>query len=156
DHTYYVERDGEHVYRTTRELNKERQELILDRMLELGHITQEECDAAKAETLLFTDSEEYKALHGEEDASSESGGSDSVYTTWFTDAVIEDAIELIQEARGCDASTANSLLFSGGYHIYTTLDPDIDRKSTRLNSSHVSISYAVFCLKKKKIRSPTQ
>src|SRR5690349_22107371 len=28
-----------------------------------------------------------------------------------------------------------------------------DRKSTRLNSSHVEISYAVFCLKKKKIRS---
>src|SRR5438067_5339828 len=28
----------------------------------------------------------------------------------------------------------------------------IDRKSTRLNSSHVSISYAVFCLKKKKQR----
>src|SRR5215813_14448656 len=29
-------------------------------------------------------------------------------------------------------------------------DPDGDRKSTRLNSSHVRISYAVFCLKKKK------
>src|SRR5690625_5396903 len=28
----------------------------------------------------------------------------------------------------------------------------IDRKSTRLNSSHVAISYAVFCLKKKKIK----
>src|SRR5699024_12301588 len=28
----------------------------------------------------------------------------------------------------------------------------LDRKSTRLNSSHVSISYAVFCLKKKKSR----
>src|SRR6266511_5663308 len=28
--------------------------------------------------------------------------------------------------------------------------PDRDRKSTRLNSSHVKISYAVFCLKKKK------
>src|SRR5258705_9924754 len=27
-----------------------------------------------------------------------------------------------------------------------------DRKSTRLNSSHLGISYAVFCLKKKKIR----
>src|SRR5437868_9909540 len=27
---------------------------------------------------------------------------------------------------------------------------NLDRKSTRLNSSHVSISYAVFCLKKKK------
>src|SRR5690606_40363953 len=30
---------------------------------------------------------------------------------------------------------------------------DADRKSTRLNSSHVKISYAVFCLKKKKIRT---
>src|SRR5438067_7900351 len=28
-----------------------------------------------------------------------------------------------------------------------------DRKSTRLNSSHVSISYAVFCLKKKKVNN---
>src|SRR5690348_3901880 len=31
-------------------------------------------------------------------------------------------------------------------------EKDIDRKSTRLNSSHPSISYAVFCLKKKKIK----
>src|SRR3712207_7721444 len=29
-------------------------------------------------------------------------------------------------------------------------DGDVDRKSTRLNSSHANISYAVFCLKKKK------
>src|SRR5439155_18144230 len=29
-------------------------------------------------------------------------------------------------------------------------DHGLDRKSTRLNSSHVAISYAVFCLKKKK------
>src|SRR5699024_12433609 len=33
-------------------------------------------------------------------------------------------------------------IIEGGY-------PNPDRKSTRLNSSHVSISYAVFCLKKK-------
>src|SRR5699024_11401557 len=31
----------------------------------------------------------------------------------------------------------------------TSISPELDRKSTRLNSSHVSISYAVFCLKKK-------
>src|SRR5699024_12667825 len=41
-------------------------------------------------------------------------------------------------------------------HVAITLVPTIvtrrDRKSTRLNSSHVSISYAVFCLKKKKHR----
>src|SRR5690625_5312555 len=30
---------------------------------------------------------------------------------------------------------------------------ELDRKSTRLNSSHVAISYAVFCLKKKKKKS---
>src|SRR2546427_6141259 len=30
----------------------------------------------------------------------------------------------------------------------------VDRKSTRLNSSHSQISYAVFCLKKKKIHEP--
>src|SRR5256885_6127918 len=32
--------------------------------------------------------------------------------------------------------------------------PHIDRKSTRLNSSHLVISYAVFCLKKKKKQRP--
>src|SRR2546430_9643271 len=36
-----------------------------------------------------------------------------------------------------------------GVWFYTTKD----RKSTRLNSSHSQISYAVFCLKKKKIKS---
>src|SRR5439155_15570227 len=35
-------------------------------------------------------------------------------------------------------------------HRAGTTPPERDRKSTRLNSSHVAISYAVFCLKKKK------
>src|SRR5258707_11951181 len=33
---------------------------------------------------------------------------------------------------------------------FAALGCEIDRKSTRLNSSHANISYAVFCLKKKK------
>src|SRR5699024_8808040 len=33
--------------------------------------------------------------------------------------------------------------------VISTRESEVDRKSTRLNSSHVSISYAVFCLKKK-------
>src|SRR5690606_40859891 len=33
--------------------------------------------------------------------------------------------------------------------LFVELIPKVDRKSTRLNSSHVKISYAVFCLKKK-------
>src|SRR5690348_17738301 len=43
---------------------------------------------------------------------------------------------------------AASYLPSGGKR-------DLDRKSTRLNSSHPSISYAVFCLKKKKKNDTT-
>src|SRR5256885_3362474 len=35
--------------------------------------------------------------------------------------------------------------------MYDYFFSDTDRKSTRLNSSHLVISYAVFCLKKKKI-----
>src|SRR3712207_7205979 len=35
--------------------------------------------------------------------------------------------------------------------IFLSLSRQLDRKSTRLNSSHANISYAVFCLKKKKI-----
>ena len=35
-------------------------------------------------------------------------------------------------------------------HFAIKATPNPDRKSTRLNSSHVVISYAVFCLKKKK------
>src|SRR5438445_4175354 len=43
----------------------------------------------------------------------------------------------------------------GGREVYELLDLGYgrlrrDRKSTRLNSSHANISYAVFCLKKKK------
>src|SRR5699024_12803694 len=37
-----------------------------------------------------------------------------------------------------------------GTALKPAFEPIVDRKSTRLNSSHVSISYAVFCLKKKK------
>src|SRR2546427_5005351 len=37
-----------------------------------------------------------------------------------------------------------------GGQVLQKLWPPVDRKSTRLNSSHSQISYAVFCLKKKK------
>src|SRR3989442_8168584 len=48
----------------------------------------------------------------------------------------------------------NNTIYNNGYGIYlgsgsTNATVRKDRKSTRLNSSHVRISYAVFCLKKK-------
>src|SRR2546430_14347295 len=39
------------------------------------------------------------------------------------------------------------------YTVVMAVDAGVDRKSTRLNSSHSQISYAVFCLKKKKKNS---
>src|SRR5438876_11226335 len=39
------------------------------------------------------------------------------------------------------------------YAVVVSAGMRLDRKSTRLNSSHPSISYAVFCLKKKKRKS---
>src|SRR6266511_4779115 len=55
------------------------------------------------------------------------------------------------------ANAANHLAGAVGYapdlpEVHETLAEFVrrDRKSTRLNSSHVKISYAVFCLKKKK------
>src|SRR5438128_8323420 len=54
--------------------------------------------------------------------------------------------KLLHDA-GCQKiqSTAHVLDYSAGAEAYESTD----RKSTRLNSSHGSISYAVFCLKKK-------
>src|SRR6266508_1097028 len=42
------------------------------------------------------------------------------------------------------------------HHARATRSAERDRKSTRLNSSHVAISYAVFCLKKKKEKKSDQ
>src|SRR5690554_7463845 len=47
------------------------------------------------------------------------------------------------------AQLRHAYVFGRGIRV-SGLSPRADRKSTRLNSSHVRISYAVFCLKKKK------
>src|SRR5437868_10563220 len=63
------------------------------------------------------------------------------------------------EAKKRGATVVIAVVDDGGYLLVlerlddtqvASVDVGIDRKSTRLNSSHVSISYAVFCLKKKK------
>src|SRR5690554_7228301 len=49
-----------------------------------------------------------------------------------------------------DLNCDNILVAPDGVYLIDFDRCDLDRKSTRLNSSHVRISYAVFCLKKKK------
>src|SRR5690348_18222179 len=51
---------------------------------------------------------------------------------------------------GSDLHVNDLLRTSANKHSVARHHNDGDRKSTRLNSSHPSISYAVFCLKKKK------
>src|SRR5690625_6289908 len=60
--------------------------------------------------------------------------------------------EEIREYYSGMAQTRNAHTFDTltAFHEYIENTYYIDRKSTRLNSSHVAISYAVFCLKKKK------
>src|SRR5690606_40411654 len=79
------------------------------------------------------------------------------YTTLFRSVLLKHA--LLRERRSLERrllALAHYLLCKvrdgrspGAFHIRR---PCTDRKSTRLNSSHVKISYAVFCLKKKNIK----
>src|SRR5690349_23600313 len=61
------------------------------------------------------------------------------------------------EETGALYSRLLQLGFAAGENVgWVPLVNFPDRKSTRLNSSHVEISYAVFCLKKKKKKEKTQ
>src|SRR5690348_18172452 len=66
------------------------------------------------------------------------------YTTLF-----RSIKQIAEHARGQSQRRDHDADFAARDHA------DADRKSTRLNSSHPSISYAVFCLKKKKKHQST-
>src|SRR2546430_3941659 len=53
-----------------------------------------------------------------------------------------------------ESSSSTAAIWQTADRILKCTHPILDRKSTRLNSSHSQISYAVFCLKKKKSRIP--
>src|SRR3712207_8474554 len=84
------------------------------------------------------------------------------YTTLFRSAQDKAAIEKLNSAfesafnKGDAASVASMytedayLLPPQAHRMQGRTAIEQDRKSTRLNSSHANISYAVFCLKKKK------
>src|SRR5258708_9191053 len=69
------------------------------------------------------------------------------YTTLFRSSAsmraLEEPMGNAGESRGDTPSVASGLFVQA-------MGRAVDRKSTRLNSSHQIISYAVFCLKKKK------
>ncbi len=92
--------------------NKERQVIILDQMLEQKYITQEQHDTAVAEELV---------LHN---ASGEASG-DEDYYSYFEDQVINDVVRDLSEKTGYDQTIVRKMLMTGGYKIYSTLNPDV-------------------------------
>src|SRR5262245_64220341 len=72
------------------------------------------------------------------------------YTTLFRSRIrINRRAAEFSKALSRRARSTRTLLVDGGTVLVKALE-NSDRKSTRLNSSHLGISYAVFCLKKKK------
>src|SRR3712207_8746784 len=83
------------------------------------------------------------------------------YTTLFRSVVPESVLQVCAQVVGHDAAVAWAGA-SGAFELNVMVPVmsravleqlRLDRKSTRLNSSHANISYAVFCLKKKTIHS---
>src|SRR3712207_7549731 len=84
------------------------------------------------------------------------------YTTLFRSIMTREDMIRLFSLEGINASPSvfdlEKLNWMNGVHIRSLAPDDLaerclpflqDRKSTRLNSSHANISYAVFCLKKK-------
>src|SRR2546427_8663543 len=79
-----------------------------------------------------------------------------IYTLSLHDAlpiwtIVSFAWEFGDSTTGSGQTATHTYAVPGVYAAnLTVVDNQTDRKSTRLNSSHSQISYAVFCLKKKK------
>src|SRR2546430_13544746 len=84
-----------------------------------------------------------------------------IYTLSLHDAlpICQEGVQRVQvhmDPRPQEPVRAQFALDFLGVGIVLVHDPQQDRKSTRLNSSHSQISYAVFCLKKKTSRRPAR
>src|SRR3712207_8609245 len=69
---------------------------------------------------------------------------------WALEAA-RTATEILEERHELAISVLVGQVRSAAVDLLRSTGMDQDRKSTRLNSSHANISYAVFCLKKKNI-----
>lgn len=86
-----------------------RKEIVLNKMKELGSITQEQYDEAIAYKLEFKSKEVNY------------GGTQ----TYFIDAVVESVIEDLMDQKNVSRGIAMKMIHSDGYKIYTTQDPKV-------------------------------
>src|SRR5688572_33123038 len=73
------------------------------------------------------------------------------YTTLFRSdlSTLQQLVDEVEDPQLQEAAGARLAKLAGDYEELSNGAEYLDRKSTRLNSSHSQISYAVFCLKKK-------
>lgn len=95
------------------EKNAERREKVLNNMLEQEYITQTEFDSAMADDV-------YSRIKTTNEKVEES----TVVNTYFVDALTDDVFEDLI-AAGYTESEAYTMLYTGGLHIYSTQDPEI-------------------------------
>ncbi len=93
--------------------NKERQELVLAKMLSLGYITQEEYDEAVNYPLVFS---KETAMNKKEE----------IITSYYVDQVVRDAIDRLKK-KGYSETLATKMVYSGGLKIYCAYDPEIQQ-----------------------------
>lgn len=91
--------------------NKARQETILWEMYDQGYIQKDQYDAAVAEKLVFA--------RGVDESATQ-----TIYS-YYAEAVIEDVLQDLMEQKGVSYDTARTLLYSGGYQIYSCYNPRI-------------------------------
>src|SRR5688572_32511938 len=77
------------------------------------------------------------------------------YTTLFRSYRDRESRQALVLTGSDWTHAADSISRGGRPHTIAGQDVRLDRKSTRLNSGHSQISYAVFCLKKKKTPDDT-
>lgn len=99
------------------EANKERQTIVLQKMLELGYITQEEHDAALAEDI-------YSNLVGKQKSDEDSVS----LHNYFVDHLIVTLAEDLQTQKNLTKQEAYNLIYSGGLQIYSTMSQDIQSR----------------------------
>jgi len=92
------------------EANKQKQELVLAKMLELEMITKEEYDEAVAEELNIQNNDTDGSLSTK---------------SYYTDYVIDEVIPILQKELAINKTMATQMIYRGGLQIYTTVDPKI-------------------------------
>ncbi len=111
----------------TRENNRERQEIVLDQMLEQEMISEAQYNAAYNEEIVFSDGYTCFGNYVDPDPGEDGeveGEAVKAQNSYFTDQVIDDVIAAFQEKYGYDYLTAENKVF-GGCKIYTTQNIDI-------------------------------